>query len=81
MSWPANDLFGDPVNPRRGFHGRPRHLPTPERRALARALHEAGQSQPKIAAALGITIPTLWRHYADEIESSAKIGRQYLEKE
>lgn len=63
----AVDLLGDPIDPHHGCRGRPRHIPTAERRRQARELRAAGASQEAIAAALGITIPTLTRHYRREI--------------
>ncbi|MCB2065400.1 MAG: hypothetical protein KDE15_02020 [Erythrobacter sp.] len=68
------DLFGLPVITRRG-RGRPPHQPTAELRAKAAAMHQAGAAQPEIAAALGLTIPTLVRHYWRELESRSESWR------
>lgn len=72
------DIFGHPVDPRRGLAGRPRHFATPELRAQVRALHEHGLSQPKIAAAIGITVPTLVLHYPRELNSSSQAWRRHV---
>lgn len=63
----AVDLFGYPVSPRYGMRGRPRHLPTPALRWRVRQMHEAGFSQPAIASAIGISVPTLQSCYPAEL--------------
>jgi hypothetical protein len=40
-----------------------------------------GFGQTAIAIAIGITVPTLLRHYAGELGSRAAIGRQYHQPE
>jgi len=47
--------------------GRPPHQPTDETRAQARALIVAGINQPEIARIIGISEPTLVKHYAEEL--------------
>lgn len=71
------DLLGDPVDPGHGCGGRPRHIATDARRAMVRQLREAGQPQEAIAAALGITGPTLRRHYHRELGSASQTWRRY----
>jgi hypothetical protein len=56
------DLFGDPILPPRG-RGRPGHTPTIENYRKIKAFLKRGWSQKRIAAAIGITIPTLTAHY------------------
>lgn len=69
----ARDLFGEViVPPRRSRGGRPRHEPTEERRRMVASLHAEGQAQPDIAAALGITVPTMILNYAAELESNSR---------
>lgn len=72
------DLFGDPVPVKRGA-GRPRHVPSDATRAKVRELHHAGEKQPAIAAALGITVPTLTLNYPAELGSSSQAWRTRLE--
>lgn len=69
------DLFGDPVDPRHGLPGRPRHMATADNRARVAAMAAANQAQPMIAAALGITVPTLTLHYRAELADSEFIKR------
>jgi hypothetical protein len=59
------------------MHGRPRHFATPGRRAKVANMHAAGHSQPVIAAALGITVPTLVLHYPDELNSTSQAWRRH----
>lgn len=67
---PALDLFGLPLSPDPA-RGRPPHRPTDTTRRRARELHLQGFPQLKIAWAMKITVPTLTRHYAVEVGSSA----------
>lgn len=60
--------------------GRPRFHATEEQRALVAAMHAAGAPQPEIAAAIGVTVPTLVRHYPHEIGSTSKLARQNTPK-
>lgn len=67
------DLFGAPVERvRRRRPGRPPHVPTDELRDRVRELHQAGKSQPEIAEALALSVPTLTRHYHRELDSLAR---------
>lgn len=71
ISTPRLDLFGNPIEPERG-RGRPRHIPTAAQRAQVRELRAAGAILPTIAAAIGITIPTLLVAYPEELRSKSK---------
>ena len=75
----ATDLFGFPLYPGHGRRGRPRHVPTPELRARVRNMRADGINQSAIAAAVGISIPTLHMHYFDELESSSQVWRRRAE--
>jgi hypothetical protein len=57
------DLFGDPVPTNLGGRGRPQHIPTSENRNKVTLLLALGWSNPRIANALGVTLPTLRKHY------------------
>lgn len=71
------DLFGHPVDPRRGRPGRPRHFPTPASRDLVRKMHGDGAGQSAIGAALGLTEKTLRLHYPNELDSSSQAWRRH----
>ena len=60
---PAFDLLGDPIPPNHGKRGRPQHVPTTENGNKIMLLMAQGWTDIRIAAALGITVPTLKRHY------------------
>lgn len=66
----AVDLFDTSVILPRG-HGRPPYRPMAKTRRLVAEMHTHGWSQPMVAAAFNLTIPTLVRHYGTEIESRA----------
>lgn len=70
------DLFGNPVDPRRGLPGRPRHMPSAELRQLVRAMRMQGHPQDTIANALGITSRTLRLNYYQELGSSSQAWRR-----
>ena len=61
---PSSDPPFRPLN--RG--GRPRHEPTSQTRNMVRMCAGFGVPQEDIALALGLTRPTLKRHYSPEIE-------------
>ena len=74
------DLFGQPlIEPRP--QGRPRHVPTGATRQLARELCAQGVSQPGIAKAIGLTVPTLVLHYHQEIGSKSNAWRSWAQPE
>jgi len=60
---PAFDLLGDPIPVNWGKRGRPPHIPTPENRNKIMLLLAQGWTDARIAGALGITVPTLKKHY------------------
>lgn len=59
------------ISLRPGQPGRRCHAATADRKQLVASLAGAGQSQPKIAKALGISIPTLIRHYRAELDAAS----------
>ncbi len=77
----AVDLFGHPVDAQRRLPGRPRHVPTPELRSEVQRLHDLGQSQSEIAAAVGVTEPTLRLHYHTELRSRSRAWRRWANDE
>ncbi len=66
---PDFDLWGDPVPQRPEKRGRPTHVPTPEKRFRVSVLRALNQSHEEIAAAMGISEPTLRKHYLPELKS------------
>ena len=61
--WLPFDLLGNPVPPNKGLRGRNEHVPTAEKLELAIALYAERHSDKDVAAALGISEPTLRKHY------------------
>jgi hypothetical protein len=62
------DLFGDPVPANWGQRGRPGHIPTQQNRNRVSMLVALGWSNPRIASALLVTVPTLRKHYFSELK-------------
>jgi hypothetical protein len=61
------DLLGDPVPPGRGKRGRTGHIPTVENRRKVMVLAAFDRCEADIAAAVGISEPTLRKHYFREL--------------
>lgn len=64
---PAFDLLGDPIPAGFGKRGRPPHIPTQQNRNKIILLLAQGWVNARIASALGITEPTLRKHYFREL--------------
>lgn len=62
------DLLGDPVPEGFGRRGRPPHVPTPDKRTKVLLCLAQGWPNGRIARALGITEPTLRKHYFRELK-------------
>jgi hypothetical protein len=62
------DLLDDPVSPDRGRRGRPRQLATSTNARNFNALRAAIWTPAQIARALGISAPTLRKHYFAEMK-------------
>lgn len=62
------DLFGDPVIHREAKRGRPEHVRTRRNASKAALLFAMGRSVAEVADALGITQPTLRKHYFSEVQ-------------
>jgi hypothetical protein len=65
----AFDLLGDPIPPNFGKRGRPPHIPSQQNRNKIILLLAQGWPDARIAGALGITRPTLKRHYFSELKA------------
>ncbi len=72
------DLLGDPIPENWGGRGRPPHKPTDQNRNKVMLLLALGWADAKIAASLGITPPTLRKHYFRELKVRDE-GRARLE--
>ncbi|MFT4129953.1 hypothetical protein [Labrys sp. (in: a-proteobacteria)] len=66
---PAFDLLGDPIPPNHGKRGRPQHVPTKENSNKIMLLLAQGWPDARIAGAMGITVPTLKKHYFSLLRS------------
>jgi hypothetical protein len=64
----AFDLLGDPIPQGYGKRGRPPHIRTKENSNKIILLLAQGWPDQRIAAAIGITIPTLKKHYFSELK-------------
>lgn len=62
------DLFGEAVPANWGQRGRPEHIATQQNRNRVSMLVALGWSNPRIAAALYVTLPTLRKHYFSELK-------------
>lgn len=63
----AVDLFGYPVLVREAKRGRPEHQRTDEIAKRVSMLFALGRSVEEVAAAIGVTQPTLRKHYFSEV--------------
>jgi hypothetical protein len=61
------DLWGDPIPPKPEKRGRPTHVVTEEKRLRVAVLRAYNLSQPEIAEAMGISVPTLRKNYLREL--------------
>ncbi|WP_246697255.1 AraC family transcriptional regulator [Rhizobium sp. G21] len=72
------DLFGVEVPEWRGKRGRPPHVPTEKTRNRVSMLLALGWDNERIANALGVSEPTLRKHYFTELKRRA-IAQDMLE--
>lgn len=61
--WLPFDLLGHPVPPNKGMPGRPEHCATPENLEKAVLLYGMNKRDREVAAAIGVSIPTLKAKY------------------
>jgi hypothetical protein len=66
------DLLGDPIPEGLGKRGRPPHLVTDEKRLKVRVLLAFSDDEAAVADGLGISVPTLRKHYFRELRE--KLG-------
>lgn len=72
------DLFGNPWIDEPVRRGRPPHVVTVRTRNRVSMLLALGWSTPRISSALGITLPTLRKHYFYELRQQ-EVARDRLE--
>ncbi|ASY68881.1 hypothetical protein [Sinorhizobium fredii] len=72
------DLFGNPYVARPTKRGRPPHEVTKKTRNRVSMLVALGWANPRIAAALGVTLPTLHKYYFYELRQR-EVARDRLE--
>ncbi|MFN3675795.1 MAG: hypothetical protein ACK4TC_07420 [Sphingomonas pseudosanguinis] len=61
------DLFGDPVLPTKEARGRPEHSWSLENSNKVLLAFAMGRSEKEAATAIGISVPTLRKHYFSEV--------------
>ena len=61
--WLPFDLLGHPVPANKGQKSRPQHAPTAENLEKLVLLFGMGRSEAECAAAIGVSIPTMKKHY------------------
>ncbi len=66
---PVVDLFGYPDRAARGQRGRPPYTATPRDQNRVRLLLALGWSNPRIANAIEVSLPTLHRYFRKELKS------------
>lgn len=81
LGWFPTDLLGHPVPANKGAKARPQHAPTAENLEKAMLLYATGRSDAEVAAAVGITPPTLRRHYfsSPELKRLRRSARMVVE--
>jgi hypothetical protein len=72
------DLFGNPFVERPTKRGRPPHDVTPKTRNRVSMLVALGWTNPRISAAMGVTLPTLHKYYFYELRQR-EVARDRLE--
>lgn len=68
------DLFGEAVCLPRGGKGRPSHVWTQENSNKISLLFACGHDVKTAAAAIGVSVPTLYKHYFNECEKRRMAG-------
>ena len=69
------DLLGDPIRGK----GRPKHVPTEQTRKLVIYGLAMNRDQDEIALGLGITPPTLRKHYKKQLQGGRKAAAMRVE--
>lgn len=72
------DLFGDPWGEPRGRGGRKRHRRLPQVAEKIGVMRATGAKVEDVAAALGLSEPTLRKYYFRELSGGAQIARRVL---
>ncbi|PHP20349.1 hypothetical protein CG471_07925 [Sphingobium sp. IP1] len=69
--FPGVDLFGDPIVPRQEGRGRPEHSWSLENSNKVLLAFARGLSVKEAAMAIGVSVPTLRKHYFAEVAKRA----------
>lgn len=72
------DLFGMPYSDKPTKRGRPAHVVTEKTRNRVSMLTALGWTNPRIASALGVTLPTLHKYYFYELRQR-EVARDRME--
>lgn len=70
------DLLGDPIPEGRGKAGRTGHVPTAENASKIRTLLVSGMTLGDIARQVGVSVPTLRKHYFHSGRVKPKVARE-----
>lgn len=76
---PATDLLGDPWTPPRDPRGRKRHKRLPQIAEKVAHLRGTGATQETIAAAVGLSVPTLREYYLRELTDGPALAQAALD--
>jgi hypothetical protein len=81
--WLPFDLLGQAVPANKGQRARPQHAPTAENLEKAVLLYALGRKDAEVASAVGISIPTLKRHYfsSPDLQRVRRSARMFFEGE
>lgn len=81
--WLPFDLLGQPVPRNKGERSRPEHAVTAENLEKAVLLYALRKKDAEVAAALGISIPTLKKHYfsSGDLQAIRRNARAFVEGE
>ncbi len=81
--WLPFDLLGHPVPPNKGERGRDQHVPTAENLEKLVLLFGMGRTEVDCAAAIGVSVPTMRKHYfsSPELKRAKRHAGLLLEAE
>lgn len=81
LGWFPTDLLGHAVPANKGAKARPQHAPTAENLEIAMLMYATGRTDPEVASAIGLSVPTLRRHYfaSTELRRLRRSARMVVE--
>lgn len=74
------DLFGDPWTPPKDPRGRKRHKRTSQLAEKVGVLRATGATEEAIAAAVGLSVPTLRKYYLRELDAGPALALAQLDQ-